>query len=113
MATYAELYDLRDEEGLRNRVSVGIAIAADTIKTGGDTVDPPWDQTAGAHDARVAWVKNQNAFAPTRALVQTVWNAMLAANSSSTVAAIQGATDATIQTNVNETIDILANGETV
>ena len=113
MATYLELYDLRDEEASRNKVAVAIAIAADTIKSGTDTTDPPWDQTAGAHDARVAWVKNANAFNPTIDLVQTVWNAMLAANSTASVATITGATDATIQTNVNESIDILANGETV
>lgn len=113
MATYLELYGLRDEEDMRNKVAVAIAIAADIIKTDGDTTDPPWSQAVGAHDARLAWVKNADAFSPTIGLIQTVWNAMLAANESASVATITGATDTTIQNNVNESIDVLANGETV
>lgn len=32
MATYSELFDLRSDAGLRNRIAVAVCVAADTIR---------------------------------------------------------------------------------
>lgn len=109
MATYAEIYSLWVDSALRNRVSVAITIAADSIRAGTDT-GADFAQSAGAHDARYAWVKNNNIFTPAPAVIQAFWNAMLAANSSLSVSEIQGASDAAIQSNVNKVVDVLAKG---
>ena len=111
MATYTELYDLNQNDTMKNKVYAAITIAADLVRNGDDTTTD-FDQTAGAHDARFAWVKNASAFLPSPGLVQKFWNAMLAANESASVAVITGASDSSIQTNVNKVVDILANGET-
>lgn len=113
MATYDELYDLLNNDAMRNKVRVAITEAADRIRSGDDDA-APFSQAAGAHDARTAWVKNKDAFNPSGDTVQRFWNAMLAAQTAGTsVATITGASDNSIQSNVDAVVDIFASGESV
>lgn len=107
MATYEELHELANNSGMKNKVRVAIAIAADRIAQVEDT-GTNFDQTAGAHDKRRTWVNDAKAFRPSEELAQEFWNAMLAANNTLAVAGITGATDLAIQNNVEQVIDILA-----
>lgn len=98
MATYAELYDLRSDSGLRNKVAVAVAIKAQTIL---DLASPT--------NAQVVWASAAIANPVTKA--DALLNYVLAANKSATVSQIQGATDSTIQTNVGAAVDkIIAGG---
>ena len=92
MATYDELQSLADVPPYSGRIERAITIKADKIK---DEATPSQD--------RLDWASK--AFNDPNALVKGVWNAMLAANEGSTVAAITGASDATIQTNVDAAVD--------
>ena len=107
MATYAELYDLENNDTLRNKVRVAISIAADKISEGADD-GAPFSQDAGAHDNRKAWVVSDNAFHPSEELIQNFWNAMLAKNNTASVGTITGSADSAIQTNVETFVDIFA-----
>jgi hypothetical protein len=107
MATYAELYDLENDSAMRNKVRVAITIAADKIAEDNDD-GVPFDQNAGSHDLRKAWVNDANAFNPGGNTVEEFWNAMLAKNESASVSAITSSTDASIQTNVETFVDIFA-----
>lgn len=98
MATYAELYDLRSDSALRNRVLVACAIAAEAIRIE--------DSGAANHAARLTWSKAVFAD-PNREAERMLW-AVLAANKSATVAQITGASDATIQTAVNAAVNLFA-----
>ena len=97
MATYAELYDLRSDETLLNRITVAAAIKAQSLIDG---VVP----TA----AQIAWA-NETIVDP-RSKARALINYVLAANESATVAQIKAATDATIQTNVDAAADALIAG---
>lgn len=109
MATYLELRGLFSDTDLRNRVEVAIAVAASLIATGADDTSPPWDQAAGAHDKRVAWAAA--ALKHTGRERDRVLKLMLAQNSGQTVANIQSASDASVQNNVNEVVDMIASGD--
>lgn len=81
-------------------------IAAETIRAGNDTVDPPWNQTNNANRLLWAAIVFNN---PRSEADRMLW-ALLAANSDATVANITGATDAAIQVNVNAAVDLFATG---
>ena len=95
MATYLELFALRNHSELRNRVAVAVVIAATAIK-----------EEAPPVESRLEWARA--ALANPEAVAKQVWNSVLAQNESATVAAITGATDATIQTAVDAVVDLLA-----
>lgn len=95
MATYAEIYNLRNDSALRNRV------AAAALKKAQAFLD-----LATPTAAQVAWSKA--ALADPGAIADDLLGYVLAANSASSVAQIQSANDATIQTNVNAAADKLA-----
>jgi hypothetical protein len=98
MATYEELYDLRNHDVVLHKIVVAVAVAADKIR-----VEAPG--TAN-HANRVVWAAE--AFtAPQRIGQQVMW-AVLAANNALTVAQIEGASDAAIQTAVDAVVDVLA-----
>ena len=105
MATYLELRNLYNDSELRNRVAVAIAIAADTVMRGTDNV-APFSQTAGDHDLRVIWAKG--ALGNTEGFTPPFWQSALAANSTLTVAQITGATDAALQSKINEAVDLFS-----
>lgn len=109
MATYLELRTIFTDSDLMEKLEVAVIIAAQTILAGDDDTDPPWDQTAGAHDIRVKWAAA--AIKSTSTVATAMLKAVLAANNTLTVAQIQGASDAAIQSNVEAVIDSIANAE--
>lgn len=100
MATYAELYDLRTDSAIKNRVITACIIAAETIMLELDTVEN--------HANRLLWAKD--VFANPAAEANRMYMAILAANNTLTVAQIQAATDAGIQTNVDDHVNLFADG---
>jgi hypothetical protein len=98
MATYAELYNLRNYGPLRDKVAVSITIKAQVLLA-----------LANPTEAQVVWAKTALA-APTGMADQLI-HYVLAANKAATVAQIQSADDATVQTNVDAAVDkIIAGG---
>lgn len=97
MATYSELFGLQSSGDLRNRVAVAVIVAADAIRT----ETPPTNSTQ-----RLAWAE-QAFLNPVGKSEQVLW-AVLAANKDATVANIESASDAALQTNVDAVVDVLA-----
>ena len=100
MASYAELYDLRNDSALRNRVTTACIIAAETVMNE--------DGATPNNDNRLLWAKA--VFANPRGEASRMFMAILAANESAPVNAIQNATDAAIQVSVDDHIDLFADG---
>lgn len=92
MATYTELRDLFSDDALRNRVTTATVIAAQGLLAGSPaptTAESVWaSKVLSGPDGEGA----------------RMFMAVLAANSGQTVANIQGATDAQIQTNVDAVV---------
>lgn len=103
MATYAELLDIATTATgatLRQKIQVAVVVACDVIRL-----------EAGAtanHADRLVWTQNalRN---PSQEAERLMW-AVLAQNRAFTSAQITGADDATVQTAVNNAIDLLAQG---
>lgn len=97
MATYAELYDLRSDSSLRNKVAVAVAIKAQSLLDGGSPTS-----------AQVTWAGEalRNPVGKAGELL----NYVLAANNDATAGQITSATDAAIQTNVNAAVDAIVAG---
>lgn len=95
MATYEELYDLSQDSILLNRMTAAIVVECDVIRADGTATDP-----------KKAWARN--AFASPRSAAQTALWAALAANKDQTVATIQAATDAALQTALHNAVSLLA-----
>ena len=100
MATYEELYNLRNDSALKNRVTSAVIIAAELV-TNEDGATPN-------NASRLLWAKA--VFANPRGEATRMYMAILAANSGAPVSAIQNATDAAIQANVNDHINLFADG---
>ncbi len=100
MATYEELYDLRTDSSLKNKVTMACVISAESVMNELATVPN--------HANRLLWAKA--VFANPAGEADRMYMAILAANSGLTVSQIQGATDSAIQTNVNDHIDLFADG---
>jgi len=91
MATYTELYDLRNDSEFRNKVAVAVVIAAEEKLSGTPTTaEAQWAVNAISNPGEVA---------------KQVINLVLAANNSATPTQILEATDAAIQTNVDAVVD--------
>ena len=100
MATYNELFSLMQNSGLRNKIAVAVGVSADGIRTESDATPN--------HANRLIWAKS--AFEqPMHAAEQVLWSVIIA-NKDASVAQIQGATDAAIQSNVDAVIDLFAQG---
>ena len=97
MATYPELFELRSNSPLKNRVAVAAVVKAQGLIDG---VTP----TA----AEISWA-NDTLSNPAAKATELI-NYVLAANKDATVANITGATDAAIQTNVDSAADALIAG---
>ena len=98
MATYLELYTLRGNVDLQQRISIALTIAADAIRT--ETA------STNGHALRIAWAKEVlNGLGGES---EKTLRLLLAANKGLTVAQIQGASDSAIQTNVDGVVNILA-----
>lgn len=100
MATYEELFKLRNASALKNRVAVAVAIAAEKIRIE--------DSGTANHVNRLIWAKQ--AMENPERVGEQVYFAILAANKDATVAQITSATDAAIQSNVDAAVDLFAQG---
>lgn len=97
MATYAELFDLRSNNSLRNKVAVAITKKAQSLL---DQASPSANQVAWANSA----IYNPIAMA------DKIFSYVLAANSGLTTTQIGNATDTAIQNNVDAAADKLIGG---
>lgn len=100
MATYEELFGLRNNSDLKNRVTSAVIIAAETVMNELDTVPN--------HANRLIWAKG--VFAGPSREADRMYMSVLAANKDASVAQITGASDTAIQTNVDDHIDLFADG---
>lgn len=95
MATYAELFELRNNSGLKNKVTVAVIVAAEAIRSEGTPTAP-----------RLAWAKA--AFENPKKEAERMLMAVLAANKDADASAIAGASDSTIQTQVTAAVGVFA-----
>lgn len=101
MAAYIDLYKLALEDAvLQQKVTTACVVAAEAIRGELGTVPN--------HANRLIWAAAVFVD-PRHEGLRMLW-AVLAANSSASVSTIQGASDATIQTNVNAAVDLFATG---
>lgn len=100
MATYAELFSLKNDSELRNKVVVACILASESIMIEVDTTPN--------HANRLIWAAS--VFANPMAEANRMFMAVLAANSGFTIAQIQAATDEQIQTDVDDHVDLFATG---
>lgn len=98
MATYSELFALRQNADLLNRVAVACTIAALAIMTE--------DAATELHAQRVKWAVA--VFQSPETWAQSMIRVVLASVSTATLAQITGATDASIQAQVNASINLFA-----
>lgn len=98
MATYTELQSALENVGLKQRIRVACLIAADLVRQELDTVPN--------HTLRLAWAKSvyQNPDAAADAMILAV----IAQNAAFTLAQIIGASDASVQTAVNNAVNVFA-----
>jgi hypothetical protein len=97
MATYTELYGLRNNSVLRNKIAVAVVVAAQTKLAGSPSAaEAKW---------AVGVVTNPNSAA------NAAINLVLAANKDATVEQILEASNPAIQSNVDAVIDGLVLGE--
>lgn len=100
MATYQELYALRANSALRHRVQIATWIAADGIRAESDATPN--------HAHRLVWAREVLSFGGGKA--EQMFCALLAANNGLTTAQIESASDAAIQTAVNNAVNLVAVG---
>lgn len=100
MATYQEIYDLRSNSALRNRIAVACVVAAEAIR--GEAVATPNNAN------RLIWAKS--VFANPEQEASRMFMALLAQNKDLTVAQITSATDAALQSGVNNAVNVFATG---
>jgi len=98
MATYDELFGLLNHSGLRNKITVAVGVAAETVRT--EIVSTP------NHTERVVWSKRT--FANPQAVAQEILWSVIIANKDSSTSQITSASDAVIQANVDAVIDHFA-----
>ncbi len=100
MATYSELYDLRNNQLLRKRASVACLIAAETVS----------QESAGVtnHANRLIWARRVFANAETESVRMLML--LLAKNKGASTAQIQAIADSTLQTAVDAAVDLFATG---
>lgn len=100
MATYKELYDLRTNSDLQDKVATAVAVAADTIQNeDGATLN---------HANRIIWAGE--AMSDPGSKRDGMLAAVLAANKASDPSQITGASDSAIQANVDAAVDLFAQG---
>ena len=93
MATYLEVRDLFNDSDLTNRVAVAVLVS---VK---DKLEVTPTAAEKSYAAKV--------FASPQAEAKKILKYVLAVDNGSTVAQIQGASDAALQTNVDAVIDVL------
>ena len=103
MATYLELFELRANQDMIGKIIVACIVAAEQIKTGGDT-GALWD--SANHANRLKWARA--VFADPNTESTRMYYALLAANKAATIATILAASDDAIQAQVNSHVDTFA-----
>jgi hypothetical protein len=98
MATYLELNTIAADAAFLQRIKAACAVATEVIRTEA--------ATAANAQERKAWARSVLS-SPDETAAQMVW-AVLAQNVGFTAAQITGATDATLQTAVNNAVNLLA-----
>lgn len=103
MATYEEIADLFEDPILKEKSRVALIVAAQTI----------FDEDPGTtnHANRVIWARY--VINNTEDGVGPAVRAILAANKDAPVSAIQSATDALVQSNIDAIVDFFADGSQV
>ena len=100
MATYLELFSAASDSDLQDKMVAATVIAAIDINN---------ELTATPNHAnRLIWAKQ--ALSNPRAKAQEMLQAVIAINKSATLAQILTAADTAIQTNVDATVDLFADG---
>ena len=94
MATYDELYALRSNTALRNRIRVAVTKKAQALIA-----------LAAPSNAQLVWARD--ALNSPESKADAIFAYLLAANSAATVSQIETATDATIQGHVDAAADKL------
>lgn len=97
MATYTELFDMRSDSNLRNRVAVAACVKAQSLLA-----------LAAPTAKQVQWAVA--AIADPIGVANDLLNYVLAANKSATVAQIQTVTDTSLQTAVDAAADKILGG---
>lgn len=100
MASYDELLIASEDPGLNKKVRVACIIAADTVRTEATSVTN--------HSNRLIWAKAVFQ-APDAEAKRMLWS-VLAKNKAFTLAQIIAATDGTVQTAVDSSVDTFATG---
>lgn len=100
MATYADLKSLESDNTLQNKVEVALWIAAEAIQNE--------DPGTANHANRLKWAKA--VLRDPAGSKDDFLRYLLAANDDQALATIQTASDATVQTHVNNAVDIFADG---
>lgn len=98
MATYAELLTASENEALKKKIRVAVVVAAEVVRTEAATVEK--------HAERLQWAK-QVFINPVAEAERMLW-AVLARHKDAPFASIIGADDATVQTAVNDAVDVFA-----
>lgn len=97
MATYLELYDLRSDSTLRNKVAVAVTKKAQALIA-----------ASSPTTAQITWANA--ALLNPQSKADPLLNYLLAANSASTAGQITSVSDGTIQTAVDAAVDKLIAG---
>ncbi len=100
MATLTELFTVINDSDLQDKVAAACLIAADIIRTE--------DAGTANHANRLLWAKD--VFSNPRGVATAVTAAVVAANNGATVAQITNANDSSINTAVQNAVDIFATG---
>lgn len=103
MATYQELFDLRRNQKILDKMTVAMFVAAETIFTEVSTTNN--------HVNRIIWAREAS-IKPGQ-MARVFIGTVLAANKSATVTNIIEAADVVIQINVDDAVDDFADGTAV
>uniref|UniRef100_A0A6M3L653 Uncharacterized protein n=1 Tax=viral metagenome TaxID=1070528 RepID=A0A6M3L653_9ZZZZ len=98
MATYSELYDLRENAAMLEKIEVACWIQADIIRSEGVVTTN--------HAERLAWAAK--VYADPKNEAYRMLPQLVAQNKSASIAQIIGAGDAAIQANVSNAVDLFA-----
>ena len=100
MATYAEIFNIQSNDSLKNKVAIACIVAAEAIR-----LEAP---ATPNNVNRLLWAKE--VFRDPKLAAESMMWAVLAANNGLTVAQIEGATDAAIQSKIDDAVNIFATG---
>lgn len=98
MATYTEIFGLRNNSDLMNKIVVAVAVKAQSLMTTGSV--PTTAQITWANEAITNPVSK----------AESLFTYVLAANKSATTSQILSATDEVIQQQIDTAVDILISG---